>query len=136
MKNIVNAIRQANYIFIIGNGGSASLADHFATDLVKVCGVKAVSLCANSALVTAYANDTGYQNIFSYQLKVFMKPNDLLITISGSGTSKNIVKAIEFASKRGYRVCSFPTMKERNCSMEKVENIHLKLAHKIIARIL
>src|SRR3990170_6268685 len=106
---IVKAIKEANYVYIIGNGGSASTANHFANDLVKMCGVKAISLCANEAIVMAYANDNGYENVFSDQLKVFLTKNDLLITISGSGTSKNIIKAIQYTKKTRAKVYSFPT---------------------------
>ena len=133
---IEKAIKKANFVYIIGNGGSASTANHFANDLVKMCGVKAFSLCANMAIVTAYANDNGYENVFSDQLKVFLTKNDLLITISGSGTSKNIVKAIRVAKQIGVKVYSFPTMKEKKCGMLRIEDIHLQLAHKITTNIL
>lgn len=129
MKPIVKAIKNANFVYIIGNGGSASTATHFANDLVKICGVKAVSLCSNEALMTAYANDTGYENVYTGQLKVFFQPNDLLITISGSGTSKNIVNAINYVGKKN--VFSFPTMEEKKCDMLKIEDIHLQLSHRI-----
>lgn len=131
MEKIVKAIKKANYIFIIGNGGSASCANHFANDLVKMCGVKAISLCANEAIITAFANDEGYENIFEHQLKVFLNKNDLLVTISGSGTSKNIVKAKRLAKKIGAEVYSFPTMGDLTLSMQQTENKHLELAHKI-----
>ena len=132
MKDIAKAIKQADYVYIAGNGGSASTANHFANDLVKVCGVKAISLSSNEAIVTAYANDTGYENIFYNQLKVFLKNDDLLITISGSGISKNIVKAIKFANQKGIKACSFPTMKEEKCTMFEIEDLHLKLTHRIV----
>lgn len=131
LKNIVEKIKKANYIYIAGNGGSASSANHFANDLVKIAHVKAISLCANEAIITAYGNDSGYENIFSDQLKVFLQPNDLLITISGSGTSSNIVNAIKLAKKKGSDIFSFPTMKEKNCNMFEIENIHLKLLHQV-----
>jgi D-sedoheptulose 7-phosphate isomerase len=135
MKEIVKAIKKANYVYIIGNGGSASTANHFANDLVKMGGIRAISLAANEAVIMAYANDNGYENVFSDQLKVFLTKNDLLITISGSGTSRNVVKAIEVARKIGAGIYSFPTMKEKKCSMQKIEDIHLQLAHKISTRL-
>lgn len=132
MNDLIKAIKNAHMVYIIGNGGSASTANHFANDLVKMCGIKAISLCANEAIVMAYANDDGYENIFVKQLEVFFDRNDLLITISGSGKSKNIIKAIKFVkfnSDGDY--ISFPTMKELKCDMQEVENYHLRLAHEI-----
>lgn len=124
-------IVSAKNIYIIGNGGSASTANHFANDLVKMCGFRAISLCANEAIVMAYANDNGYENIFVDQLRVFLDREDLLITISGSGTSKNIVRAIEYANSINAKVWSFPTMKECGCDMQAVETFHLDIAHQI-----
>ena len=121
----------AKHIYIIGNGGSASTANHFANDLLKMSGVRAYSLCANEAIVMAYGNDNGYDSIFIDQLKVYWEQGDLLVTISGSGTSKNIVKAKKYIESIGGQVYSFPTMFELNCDMQQVENLHLKLAHDI-----
>lgn len=135
MKDIIKAIKKANYIYIIGNGGSASTANHFANDLVKMGGIKAISLAANVAVVMAYANDNGYENVFSDQLKVFLTSRDLLITISASGTSRNIVKAIQVARKIGAGVCSFPTMKDYKCNMQEIENRHLRLVHDIATKL-
>jgi|SRR3989344_5097064 len=135
MEDIVETIKKVNFVYIIGNGGSASMANHLANDLVKMCGIKAVSLCANEAIVMAYANDDGYDNIFYNQLKVFLKDDDLLITISGSGTSKNIVKAIMYARKLQAEIYSFPTVKDLNCSMQEIENKHLVLGHKIVTKL-
>ena len=132
---IVKAIKSANYVYIIGNGGSAATANHFANDLVKMCGIRAISLCANEAVVMAYANDNGYENIFSDQLKVFLTSRDLLITISGSGTSENIVKAIKYAKRIGAKVYSFPTMKDYKCDMLVAENKHLQLVHEIATKL-
>ena len=132
IKDIVNMLTGANFVYVIGNGGSASLADHFGCDLVKVGGIKAVSLAANNAVITAYANDNGYENVFVDQLRVFLTSKDLLITISGSGTSKNIVKTIEYAVNIGAKVYSFPTMEELGCGIREAEDEHLQLAHKIV----
>jgi len=127
----VEAIRSADFVYIIGNGGSASTANHFANDLVKMAGIKAISLCANEAVVSAYANDNGYANVFTEQLKIFLAPADLLISISGSGTSMNIVKALEYAQQKGVPTWSMPTMREKGMDMQEVEDEHLRLAHAI-----
>jgi D-sedoheptulose 7-phosphate isomerase len=132
MNKIVQAIKQANYVYIIGNGGSASTANHFANDLVKMCGVKAISLCANEAIIMAYANDCGYEYIFINQLKVFFKHGDILITISGSGMSRNILAAIAYVDsiEKGC-VYSFPTMHKLGLNMMKCEDEHIKIVHRI-----
>jgi len=80
-------------VWICGNGGSASLADHFAQDLTKQCHVKAQSL-TSLAMITALGNDEGYEHIFSRQLEMYGSPVDLLIVISGSGNSPNILAAL------------------------------------------
>ena len=91
-------------IFIMGNGGSASTASHFATDLLKTSIVKnrdrfkAVSLSDNIPVMLAWANDTSYDDIFVEQLRNCLSENDIVIGISGSGNSTNVIKAIEFAN--------------------------------------
>lgn len=97
-------------VFIIGNGGSASTASHMATDLSKQTQVhgrrplRAISLSDNVALITALANDTDYSRIFSEQLKIYGRPGDLLIAISCSGESPNILAAIGEARANGIQV--------------------------------
>jgi D-sedoheptulose 7-phosphate isomerase len=106
---VVEAYDHDRTIFIIGNGGSASNASHLANDLVKgtlksmdqTKRLRAMALTDNLALMTAYANDEGYQTIFEQQLRTFAKPNDVVIAISGSGNSPNVIKAIEWANENG-----------------------------------
>jgi D-sedoheptulose 7-phosphate isomerase len=106
---VVDAYDHDRTVFVIGNGGSASNASHLANDLVKgtlksmdqTKRLKALALTDNLALMTAYANDEGYQTIFEQQLRTFAKPNDLVIAISGSGNSPNVIKAIEWANANG-----------------------------------
>jgi D-sedoheptulose 7-phosphate isomerase len=106
-----NALRKAwsdgRSIFICGNGGSAGNAIHLANDFLhgagKNCGkgLKVEALCANSAVLTCLANDVGYEHIYSEQLKVKGQKGDLLIVLSGSGNSPNIVKALEMGNAMG-----------------------------------
>ena len=79
-------------VWVCGNGGSASLAEHFAQDLAKQAGVRAIAL-TNLAYVTALANDVCYRRIFSDQIYSFCKLGDILVLISGSGNSENILDA-------------------------------------------
>jgi len=108
-----DAWSNSRQIFIIGNGGSASMASHFANDLNKLCSVegkkrfKAIALTDNIPLMTAWANDSDYSVIFTEQLKNFMNDNDLVLGISGSGNSKNVINAIEYAGKNNAETLCF-----------------------------
>ena len=96
-------------VFICGNGGSAGNAVHMANDFVYGVakktggGIKATALSANQSVMTCFANDLGYERIYSEQLAVFAQPGDVLIGLSGSGNSPNIVKAIEQAKTMGVK---------------------------------
>lgn len=102
-----NAREDGRTIFVIGNGGSASTASHFANDFgfgARKAGGKAyrmISLSDNVAFLTAAGNDVGYDLVFVEQLKTLMQPGDVVIAISASGNSPNIVAAIEYANENG-----------------------------------
>jgi len=97
--------RQGRRIFIMGNGGSAATASHFALDLAKntiMAGaprVKAISLTDHVPLITAWSNDTAYEHIFAEQLANMIEPGDLVIGISASGNSLNVINALKVAKK-------------------------------------
>ena len=97
----------------MGNGGSASTATHFTSDLLKTSIIKskkrfkAHSLSDNIPVVLAWANDDEYNNIFLGQLENFLKKNDIVIGFSGSGNSENVIKAIEFANNNNATTISF-----------------------------
>ncbi len=102
---LLNCWREGRHIFLCGNGGSAGNAIHLANDLLYGVakktggGVKAIALTANPAVMTCLANDIGYDHIFSEQLAVYAGKGDLLLVLSGSGNSSNIVHAIEMARR-------------------------------------
>jgi len=121
-------IKQARFIWICGNGGSASTAEHFATDLVKK-GYPAIAL-TNTSVITMMANDYGYERIFSKQLSAYGSKDDLLITISCSGTSENIRRAKQEAKYIGMKVYSFETF-SRIKDFGLLENEHLRVAHEM-----
>lgn len=106
---ILKAYEEEKMIFVIGNGGSAANASHFAQDLSKGTRksleqkkrIKALSLTDNLPFVTALGNDDGYETIFEQQLRTFAKPGDVLICISGSGNSPNIIRAVNWANDNG-----------------------------------
>ena len=102
LANVVFMAREnGKKVFICGNGGSAANADHLANDFIYAmakstgAGIDAVSLCSNSAVLSCLANDVGYEEVFSEQLAVSAKPGDVLIVLSGSGNSSNVVRALE-----------------------------------------
>ena len=100
-------------VYICGNGGSAANAIHIANDLhygigacgagIKLPGVRVEALSANTGVITCLANDTGYDNIFSHQVEVKSQRGDLLIALSGSGNSSNIIKALTTANQIGLK---------------------------------
>ena len=113
VKYLVNDINKARNkkkkIFICGNGGSAANAMHIANDLIYGAGLSSgkgfniEALVSNSAVITCLANDIGYENIFSEQLRVKANKGDLLIVLSGSGNSENIINALKISKKIGIK---------------------------------
>jgi D-sedoheptulose 7-phosphate isomerase len=106
---IESAYHAGRFVFIIGNGGSGANASHLCEDLAKCTlrdferqrRLKVLSLTDNTPWITAVANDISYENVFLEQLKNLASPGDLLVAISGSGNSPNIVKAVEWANAHG-----------------------------------
>jgi len=159
IKRAVEAIYQAylknKYIFIMGNGGSAATASHFACDLSKSTfslqynkkekrRFKVISLTDNIALITAWSNDSNYDQIFVQQLENLLKKDDVVIGISVSGNSPNIIKAIELAKKRkavtiglvGFRGGRLAEITDINITTkinryDVSEDVHLILTHLI-----
>ena len=149
---IINEIRasqaRGGTIYICGNGGSAATASHFCCDFNKgVSGDESlntnfVCLSDNIPTMTAIANDLSYDEIFSYQLNNRLKPNDVVFVISGSGNSKNIVRAMEVAKAKGNKIiglCGYSGGKVKEMSdiclhvnvnnMQIVEDVHMILDH-------
>ena len=112
-EKLISARDNDQTIYVMGNGGSASTATHFTSDLLKTSIVKnkkrfkAHSLSDNIPVVLAWANDDEYNNIFLGQLENFLKKNDIVIGFSGSGNSENVIKAIEFANNNNATTISF-----------------------------
>ncbi len=106
---LLRAFDAERTVFLIGNGGSAANASHFAQDLAKGTApgleaprrLRALSLADNVGFLTALANDVGYERVFEQQLRTLARPGDLLIAISGSGNSPNVLRAVEWAREAG-----------------------------------
>ena len=98
---IKKKIKTNNTVYIAGNGGSASIASHISVDFVKVAKVKS-STFNNSNLITCFANDYGYENWVKEAIKVYCLKDDLVILISSSGTSPNILNAARFCKEKNF----------------------------------
>ncbi len=103
---ILEAREQESQIFFIGNGGSASTASHFANDMAIGTRsldkpFKAISLTDNVSIISAIGNDYGFDEIFYQQTKLYLKKNDVLVAISASGNSKNLIKAVDYVNAIG-----------------------------------
>ena len=110
LRVILSTSKIGGRVWLIGNGGSAATSSHFATDLNRCTSedgqpLKAISLCDNTGLITAIGNDFSFQDIFIKQLQNLGEKGDLLISISASGNSINLIKAVEFA-----KTCSINTL--------------------------
>ena len=113
VAELERAYREDRQIFIVGNGGSAATASHMACDLAKtVLGqqpdpttrrFRVMALTDNVPLITAIANDVGYEHVFTEQLARFACRGDVLVVITGSGNSPNVVNAVRMARERGLR---------------------------------
>src|SRR3990167_2845546 len=104
IKTAATMISDAQNVFICGNGGDAILASHFAVDLMKFGRIAAWSLANDIAMTTMIANDFGYEQTFSYQLIKYATCNDLLICLSTSGASPNILAAAKMAYDLGMKI--------------------------------
>ena len=147
---IGQAREKGRKVFIFGNGGSAATASHFASDLAKGAisqgkpRIKAFALTDNVPLLSAWANDTSYENIFAEQLENFIEAGDIAIGISGSGNSQNVLNGVKVATTKGATTIGFigfdgGKLKDLvdlaiivpNHNMEQVEDVHLLLEHVI-----
>jgi D-sedoheptulose 7-phosphate isomerase len=128
---IIDVVGREGTIFSCGNGGSAAIANHLACDCLKgirtdtTMKPRVSSLSATVELITAIANDIGYDEIFSYQLSSLARPGDLLITISSSGESPNIVNAIIWAKSNGLRTIAMTGFKGGASARAADINLHV-----------
>lgn len=139
------------HIFVMGNGGSASTASHMVCDLGKNTRIpgwppfKVIGLADNMASFSAYANDEGYASVFAQQLAPFVQPDDIVVAISTSGNSANVLQAVQLAREAGAYTIGFTGFNggqlgalvdldlhvPSHC-IEQVEDIHLMLEHLMV----
>jgi D-sedoheptulose 7-phosphate isomerase len=152
IRNVVDLLLSANYagstVFTLGNGGSAATASHFACDLAKGTitpnrpRFRVVALTDNVPLMTAWSNDVAYDDVFAEQLSGLIRPADVVVAISGSGNSPNVLRVVELARRmegitigfsgfdggRLSTLVDIPVVVPCDC-MEQIEDVHLVLCH-------
>lgn len=154
IKILIEARDKGKKIYTMGNGGSASTASHFVSDLLKTAITKnnkrfsAISLTDNVPVMLAWSNDASYDDVFVEQLKNFLSKGDVIIGFSGSGRSKNVVKAMTYGKKNG-ALCigitgmsggDFPKICDvclivPSDDMLAIESTHVTLCHCIVSAI-
>lgn len=153
-QEIVETVRAGHAVFVAGNGGSASTAGHIACDLLGTCRAsghpkaRVIAMADNAATLTAFANDYGYEEVFAYQLGLQAEPGDLLLLLSVSGESPNLVRAAQTARGLGMRVVAWTgaagSALEKHCDAcvnvgsddyGLTEDLHLALNH-VVSRLL
>jgi len=147
---LCEAHKKNKMIFICGNGGSAATASHMVNDIAKLTiteekkRIKAIALNDNVPLLTAWANDSKYEDCFQEQLKNFIENEDILIGISSSGNSLNVLKAVEYANQKGgitiglsgfqggklAKLAKFNIVVSSD-SVQVIEDVHMVLDHLI-----
>jgi D-sedoheptulose 7-phosphate isomerase len=161
IQNLSDAVfrcyQQGRFVFVIGNGGSGSNASHFCEDLGKGTlrredfdndrkkRLRIISLTDNTPYILAWGNDEGFDRVFVEQLKNLASPGDLLIAISGSGNSPNVLRAVEWANRNGVKTfgCTgfsggkLQSLAQQNLhvpldDMGIVESIHLTAFHWVV----
>ena len=148
---LVDSYDSARTTYLFGNGGSAALASHFACDLGKgtaYCNggkrFRVLALTDNVATLTAWANDSNYEDVFSEQLRCFVQPRDVVFAISGSGNSKNVLNALRAARELGAATVGISGFKGGEMKplcdtcvvvpsddMQIIEDLHLAITHSI-----
>lgn len=150
IEEFIKANKNKKQIFVFGNGGSASNASHFITDLAKRASevsknkFKCISLNESTSLITAIANDYSYDDVFVKQLENFANPGDIIFTMSVSGSSPNLVKAVKWANDNGMETIALVGGKQGTISNMAtkvvvidsihygiVEDLHMIICHMI-----
>ena len=135
IHSLYDAYARGATVFVIGNGGSAANASHLAQDLAKgTCAdltqdrrIRALSLTDNVAFFSALGNDEGYDQVFVQQLRTFCRPGDLLIAISGSGNSPNVLRAVEYANEHGLKTIGVTGFSGGRLREIVTESLHVPL---------
>lgn len=128
IKILKNIKKNKKKIILVGNGGSAAMASHVSVDFTKVCKIRAINF-NETDLLTCLSNDFGYENWVQKALSFYADKGDVLICISSSGESKNIINGAKFAKKIGCEVITLTGFSKKN-KLKKIGNINLWLNSK------
>ncbi len=148
MNALEEAYESGGTVYVFGNGGSSATASHMVCDFNKGVSLKKskkfnfICLSDNTPILTALANDISYDDVFAYQIEKIINPNDLVLAISGSGNSKNVIKAVKCAKQQGakiigmtgfdggelYKLSDYHLHAPIN-DMMKAEDIHMSFDH-------
>lgn len=131
---ILNSRETNKTLFFIGNGGSASTATHFVNDIVLGSRqfenpFRAISLCDNQACITACGNDDGYEYIFLQQLQSLFRKGDVVVAISASGNSPNLLQAVDWAKSKEGTIVSLTSFTGGKLKEKSDLNIHVPAVH-------
>jgi len=128
VKLILKCKRNNGKVFIVGNGGSSSIASHVSVDFAKVANVPSNTF-NNANLITCFANDYGHQNWIKEAIKAYTQKNDILILISSSGNSKNIINAAKYCNENNIPLITFSGFDKEN-NLAKLGNINIHINSK------
>ncbi len=132
IKTIQETIKSGSIVYSMGNGGSSAIAEHLVCDFTKGCfthnsRLKSFSLNSNTSLLTAISNDFSYKEGFSKQLEYYIEPDDIILLISSSGNSENIIRAIDYANKNNIKSISFTGFDGGRAKELATMNIHIPI---------
>ena len=135
IETLLDARERGATVFFIGNGGSAATASHFANDLAIGTNsyaqpFRVVSLTDNQAIITALANDFGYEDVFARQLRVLGRKGDVVVAISASGNSPNLIRAFEYAKTAGIKTVALTAFDGGRMKQMADEVVHVPTAPK------
>ncbi|MBI2061105.1 MAG: SIS domain-containing protein [Nitrospirae bacterium] len=153
-ERFLEAYREDRQVFTFGNGGSATTASHFTQDVNKSVSselpkrFRVICLNDNLSILMAYANDVSYEEVFVQQLINFLRPGDFVLAISGSGNSKNVLKAVDYANSHGAKTFGLTGFSGGKLigmahesihvpahDMQKVEDLHLVILHMAVQKL-
>ena len=130
IKNeLIKCNKRKKKVAIFGNGGSAAISSHVSVDLTKIANVRCVNF-NESDLITCFANDYGYENWIKKAIEFYLDKDDVLILVSSSGQSKNIINAAKFAKKKGIILITFSGFKKNN-PLSKIGKINIWVNSKV-----
>jgi len=135
---VINSLKKGGTLFLCGNGGSAADAQHIAAEftsrfLLERKGYSAIALTTDTSFLTAYANDYNWEGVFARQLEALGKTGDILLGLSTSGKSKNIIEAFKQAKKQGIKTVAFTG--EDSGALKDLSDILIQIPAKVTARV-